>query len=68
MLQILIWAGCVLIFGVGYCAMFLEKLAVGDKAKKSTGQAIFVLMFLLAAVLFIISVSQGIQISNILNR
>lgn len=69
MLQILIWAVCVLIFGVGYCGMYLEELvSIKKGAKKTTGVGFLILMIILAAVIFYLSVSQGIQLSNILNR
>ena len=66
MLQILIWATCVVILGIGYCGMFLEKLAAKDKAKKSTGYAFFILMFILAGILFGLSVLQGFEFTKMM--
>jgi hypothetical protein len=68
MLQILIWGVCVLIFGVGACGATLERIAAGDKAKTFTGAGIFVLMTLLAVVIFILSIFQGQSLNNILGR
>ena len=68
MLQILVWAACVLIIGVGYCGMHLEKIAAKDKVKGSTGYAFFILMFLLAGALFAVSLLQGQALSNVLER
>lgn len=68
MLQILVWAICVLIIGVGYCAMHLAKLNAEEEKKKGAGQGAFLILFTLALLMFALSVSQGIDISNILNR
>ena len=69
MIQILIWAVCILIFGVGYCGRYLEEmLAIQKGSKKTGGMAFLILMVILALGIFALSVSQGIQISNILNR
>jgi len=57
MLQILIWAVCILIIGVGYCAIYLEKITAGERATKTTGLALFVL-----------SVMQGIQIEGLVGK
>ena len=66
MLQILIWAVCAAIIGIGYCGMYLEKIAAKDKAKGSTGVFFFILMFLLAGIIFGISLLQGQGLSDIL--
>jgi len=68
MLQILIWACCVIIFGLGYCGMYLEKLAARDKVKGSTGIAFFILMLLLAGAIAALSIRQGQGLSDLLNR
>ena len=65
MLQILIWGVCVVIIGIGHCGMQLEKIAAGDKVKRSTGQAFLLLMFLLAAGIFAISWVQAKGILDI---
>jgi len=65
MLQILIWAVCILIIGVGYCGMELEKLAARDKVKRTTGQAFLFLMFLLALGIFALSWLQGKELLDI---
>jgi len=46
--------------------MFLEKLAAKDKAKKSTGYAFFILMFILAGILFGLSVLQGFEFTKMM--
>ncbi len=66
MLQILIWASCVLIIGIGYCGMYLEKIAAKDKVKGGTGSAFFILMFILAGIIFGISLLQGKGLSDLL--
>jgi len=68
MLQILIWAVCILIIGAGHCGMQLERIAAGDKVKRSTGQAFLLLMFLLAALIFVISWVQGKGILDIMKQ
>jgi hypothetical protein len=68
MLQILIWAACVLIVAVGFCGMYLEKLAARDKVKNSTGYAFFILMFILAGVIFAISLAQGQGVSELMKQ
>lgn len=68
MLQILIWATCVLMIGVGFCGMYLEKIAARDKVKSSTGYAFFILMFLLAGIIFVISLAQGQGVSDLMKQ
>ncbi|MCG7851484.1 MAG: hypothetical protein MIO92_03075 [Methanosarcinaceae archaeon] len=68
MLQILIWAVCILIIGVGYCAIYLEKITAGERATKTTGLAFFVLMLIFAVALFVLSVMQGIQIEGLVGK
>lgn len=68
MLQILIWAACAIIFGVGYCGMYVEKIAAKEKVKSSTGVAFFVLMAIIAAGLFLLSLAQAQGIGSLLNR
>jgi protein-S-isoprenylcysteine O-methyltransferase Ste14 len=66
MLQILIWAVCVLIVGVGYCAMMLERIATQDRPKPSSGIAIFLLLAILAGVLLYWSLAQAEGLPGIL--
>jgi hypothetical protein len=66
MLQILIWAMCAVIFGVGYCGMQLEKLAAGNKVKSNTGRAFTIAMWLITLALFILSIEQGKGLSGLL--
>jgi hypothetical protein len=67
MLQILIWAVCVLIIGIGYCGRYLESLyAAQIGAKKHTGAAFLALMMLMAVVIFVLSIVQGGAIGNLL--
>jgi len=68
MLQILIWACCVVIIGIGYCGMYLEKLAARDKVKGSTGVAFFVLMLILAGAIVALSIMQAKGMGDLLNR
>ncbi len=68
MLQILIWGVCVVILGIGYCASELTKIAAKDKAKETTGVLVFVVLVILAGVLFYLSIQQGSELGNILNR
>jgi hypothetical protein len=68
MLQILVWAICVLIIGVGYCAMHLVKLNSEEKDKKNAGQTTFIVFGLLALGIFALSVRQGGEILNLLGR
>lgn len=66
MLQILIWAVCVLILGVGYVGWKVEEsLSYQKQAKKTTGMAWFILMFILAAVIFALSIMQGHGIADL---
>ena len=59
MLQILIWAVCVLIVGVGYCALQTGIIAAKYTDKKThKGDLVFVLMIIAAVVLFILSIVQ----------
>jgi len=58
-LHIFIWTCCVVIFGIGYCGMYLEKLAAHDKVKGSTGIAFFVLMLILAGAIVALSIVQA---------
>lgn len=66
MLQILVWAVCVLIVGVGYCAMMLERMASKDRPKPSSGIAIFILLSILAGLLLYWSIAQAEGLSGIL--
>jgi predicted nucleic acid-binding Zn ribbon protein len=66
MLQILIWATCVLIVGVGYCGWQLEELlAYKKQAKKTTGMAWFAFMVLAAILLAVISILQAQGIADL---
>ncbi len=68
MLQILVWVGCVLIIGVGYCAMHLAMLTANALGKKShRGDLVFVLMTIAAIVLFIVSLFQGKSLRDLLS-
>jgi len=68
MLQILVWGICVMILGIGYCGMYLEKIAGKDRAKSSTGIAFFILMLILAIVIFALSLMQGQELSSLLGK
>jgi hypothetical protein len=68
MLQILIWGICAMIFGIGYCGMYLEKIAAGDKAKGNTGVAFFILMLILALGILGLSLMQGQGMSGLLGQ
>ena len=68
MLQILVWGVCAIIFGLGYCGSELAKIVAGDKAKETTGVAIFVFMVILAALIFALSIQQGSAIQNLLGK
>ena len=57
-----------IILGVGYCGMYLEKLAARDKVKGSTGVAFFVLMLILAGAIVALSIIQGKGIGDLLSR
>jgi hypothetical protein len=48
--------------------MQLAKLNAEEQNKKGAGQAAFLIIFVLALLMFGLSVSQGIELSNILNR
>jgi hypothetical protein len=66
MLQMLIWAMCAVIFGVGYCGMQLEKLAASNKVKSNTGRAFAIAMWLITLAIFILSIEQGKGLSNLM--
>lgn len=70
MLQILIWAVCVLIFGIGYCGKYIEKLVAIQKGEKTSGvgNGFLLLMILLGGILIALSFLQGTVLSGILNR
>lgn len=69
MLQILIWAACAIIIGIGYCGWRLEEIVAIQKKGKPTVQGVFlILMIILAVMLFALSLSQGSALSGILNR
>jgi len=65
MLQILILCACVLIIGVGYCAMQLEKIVLGDKVKKYSGLSIFLIMLILACLFSYLSIIQSQEITKL---
>ena len=67
MLQILIWAVCGVLLGIGYCGMYLEKIAAKEKVKGSTGIAFFILMVVIAGVIVVLSIGQG-AIPGLLNK
>jgi hypothetical protein len=69
-LQLLVWAACVLIVGVGYCAKYIEQVVAAQKGKETRGigTAILLLMSLLAAFIFALSVLQGISIQGLIQR
>ncbi len=67
MLQILIWAACFIIIGIGYCGWQLEELkAIQKGAKKTTGISFMILMTIVAIILILLSLFQGTVLSNIL--
>lgn len=68
MLQILIWGVCVLIFGTGACGASLERIVAGDKKKSYTGAGIFIIMTLLALIIFVLSIAQGTAVADIFKR
>lgn len=69
MLQYLIWGVCVMILALGYIAklVFVLTLPV-DKRTKNTGTGIFALFLILAAVIAVISMLQGQEISKLLGQ
>lgn len=71
MLQILIFAVCVLIIGVGYCGKqlaIMAKIAAKEEDKAKLGSGIFVIMVLLAVLLALWAVMQGGAISEVMNQ
>jgi len=68
MLQILIWGICALIFGLGFCAMSIEKIAAGKEKTPNTGLGIFIFMIILAILIFVLSLFQGQNVSSILDK
>jgi hypothetical protein len=67
MLQILIWAVCVLIFGIGYCGRYLEELvAIQKGAKKTTGIGFLILMVLFSGIIFALSLLQGTVLNDLI--
>jgi hypothetical protein len=69
MLQILVWVGCVIIFALGYCGWQMEEIkALQKQAKHTTGVGFFFLMIVLAGILFVLSLVQGLAATNLLNR
>jgi hypothetical protein len=67
MLQILIWAVCVLIIAVAYCAEQLTRLVAQEKGSTTSGTIFFVVMFILAAGLVYLSIKQGEPIEKLMN-
>jgi hypothetical protein len=66
MLQILIWAVCVLIIAVGYVGWKVEEsLAYQKQAKKTSGASWFALMCILAAAFAVMAYLQGKGIAEI---
>jgi hypothetical protein len=64
MIQILIWAVCVVIVGIGFCGRLLAKIASGAD-KKSTAADLFpVVMGFLAFLLFALSFVRAAGISD----
>jgi hypothetical protein len=67
-LQILFWVCYVIILGIGYCAIYLEKLAARDKVKGNTGVAFFFVTLIIAGAIAALSIMQGKGIIDLLNR
>ncbi|MEW6364434.1 MAG: hypothetical protein AB1714_07325 [Acidobacteriota bacterium] len=66
MLQILIWAVCVVIFGIGYLGKCLEVLAAPpEKRTANTGNTFMILMFILSVILFVLSIIQAAEIQKL---
>lgn len=59
MLQILIFAVCGVMIGLGYCGMMLARIESKDKPVPSNGAAIFLIMICLAVVIIIFSINQA---------
>jgi hypothetical protein len=69
MLQILIWAACFIIIGIGYCGRYLEELvAIQKGAKKTTGIGFMILMTIVAVILILLSILQGTALTDFLKR
>jgi len=67
MLQILIWASCFIIIGIGYCGWQLEEIkAIQKGAKKTTGISFMIVMTIVAIILILLSLFQGTVLANIL--
>ena len=67
MLQILIWAVCGLLIGIGYCGQQLVKIHK-EKGKSGEGDLFLIFMLLIAIIIFYLSVRQGINLSAITNQ
>jgi hypothetical protein len=59
MLQILVFAVCGVIVGVGYCGMMLARIATKDKPVQSNGSAVFLLLTGLALIIVLLSINQA---------
>lgn len=59
MLQILIFAVCGVMIGLGYCGMMLARIESKGKPVPSNGAAIFLIMICLAIVIVILSISEA---------
>jgi hypothetical protein len=68
MLQILIWAVCVLMIGVGYCGKQLAIIAAKEGNKSKAGFGIFWVMVLLAVLFAVLALMQGTALSNITSK
>ncbi len=55
MLQLLVWAVCVLIIGVAYCGRFLEKIASKKENTAGVGDFFPVVLGFFALIVFILS-------------
>ncbi len=59
MINILVWAACIMIIGIGYCGMQLGDLvALKKQAAKSGGGGFFIVMLVLAIVILIFSIKE----------
>jgi hypothetical protein len=69
MIQIMIWGICVVIIALGSIAKSTYTLTLSaDKRDKSSGRGLFVIFFVLAALIFIASLLEGQEIQSLFSR
>lgn len=69
MIQILIWGICVVIVALGSIAKSTYALTLPvDKRDKTSGRGLFVIFFILAALIFIIAMFQGQEFQRLLGQ